>query len=68
MTRHVAFRTRDNGAEKMPRYAIVNNGLVVGVVNWDGAEVHPYGAAELRGPLPEGQALETCQVIRGGAV
>jgi hypothetical protein len=43
----------------MSRYAIVNNETVAGVVNWDGAEAHPYGAVELRGPLPEGEGLET---------
>jgi hypothetical protein len=43
----------------MRRYAIVNNETIVGVVNWDGAEAHPYGAVELRGPLPEGEGLET---------
>lgn len=41
------------------RYAIVNDlGVVIGVVNWDGKEAHPYGDVDLRGPIPEQFSLE----------
>lgn len=40
------------------RYAIVQNDKITGVVNWNGAEAHPYGAVVLRGPLPEDVTLE----------
>lgn len=40
------------------RYVVVSEGKVVGVVNYDGQGEHPYGAVDLRGPVPEDATLE----------
>ncbi len=32
--------------------------VVVGVVNWDGREAHPYGNVDLRGPIEDHWSLE----------
>jgi hypothetical protein len=39
------------------RYAIVQDGKIVGVVNWDGKSEHPYGDVDLRGPILNDEML-----------
>ncbi len=40
------------------RYVSVEGTKIVGVVNWDGLSEHPYGAVDLRGPVPDDAKLE----------